>query len=158
MQKSITAMFESYRDAEAAVLDLELAGITGEQVEMISDPDEDVTLARPKDGPPKDFVRDTQGDMPKYIGEQEYYATHVKQGQAVLIIHAPEESVAARASEILRDHGAQIAGRYEEDATPTAKDSKSAAAVAGIGTNSATTAGNSRDLEARGQQFKKPEN
>jgi hypothetical protein len=43
-QYMVIGMFGRYADAEAAVLDLESAGIVGEQVETISDIDED---ARP---------------------------------------------------------------------------------------------------------------
>jgi hypothetical protein len=43
-QYMVIGMFGRYADAEAAVLDLESAGIVGEQVEVISDIDED---ARP---------------------------------------------------------------------------------------------------------------
>jgi len=37
MQYAIVAILNSYADAEAAVRDLELAGIVGEQVEVITD-------------------------------------------------------------------------------------------------------------------------
>ena len=39
MQYVVVGIFGSYADAEAAVSDLELAGIEGEQVEVISDID-----------------------------------------------------------------------------------------------------------------------
>ena len=45
MQYVVVGMFGRYADAEAAVSDLELAGIVGEQVEVISDIDEDVRTA-----------------------------------------------------------------------------------------------------------------
>ena len=58
-------------------------------------------------------VRDISGDQPEYIGEQEFYANHVKQGGAVLIVHPTSEQSANRAAEILRAQarGPQDAGR-----------------------------------------------
>jgi hypothetical protein len=45
MQYVIAGILDSYGDAEVAVQDLELAGIMGEQVEVITDIDEDVRTA-----------------------------------------------------------------------------------------------------------------
>jgi hypothetical protein len=155
MQKAITAMFERYADAEAAVVELELIGVTGGQVEVISDVDEDMRTASAKNGPPKNYVRDTSGEQPEYIGEQEYYATHVRQGQTVLIVRVDQENIATQASEILKNHGAQISGRYSNAPKPLTGDESSSASTPGIGANRATQGGSDRDLEARGQQFKK---
>jgi hypothetical protein len=112
----------SYADAESAVRDLELAGIVGEQVEVISDIDED---ARTVDTPgepstrhgthhsgiarlfEKPEVRDLSGEQPNYIGEQEFYATHVKRGGAVIVVRTSTEQSANRGATILRDHGAR---------------------------------------------------
>ena len=91
MQYVIVGILDSYRDAEAAVQDLELAGIVGEQVEVISDIDEDVRTANTPDEPSttphkphhnwiarlfgaggpleKREVRDVSGEQPNYIGE-----------------------------------------------------------------------------------------
>ena len=51
MQYVIVGILDRYGDAEAAVQDLELAGIVGEQVEVISDIDEDVRTANTPDEP-----------------------------------------------------------------------------------------------------------
>ena len=45
MQYAVVGIFGSFGDAEAAVRDLELAGIAGEQVEVISDINEDARTA-----------------------------------------------------------------------------------------------------------------
>ena len=45
MQYAIVGILNSYAEAEAAVQDLELAGIVGEQVEVITDIDEDARTA-----------------------------------------------------------------------------------------------------------------
>jgi hypothetical protein len=127
----VIGMFGTYADAEAAVLDLESAGIVGEQVEVISDIDEDARTAntpgepstKPRDprtplarlfgagGPlAKPEVRDVSGEQPDYIGEQEFYATHLKQGGAVMIVRTPSEPSAARAAAIMHAHGGRTPG------------------------------------------------
>jgi hypothetical protein len=135
MQCVIVAILDSYADAEAAVQDLELAGIMGEQVEVISDIDEDVrTAGTPGEPSTKDpssqrnglerlfgsggalekpEVRDMSGEQPNYIGNQEFYATHVKQGGAVMIVRTSTEQDADRAVAILRKHGARTPGRKD---------------------------------------------
>ncbi len=132
MQYMVVGIFETYGDAEAAVQDLELAGIVGEQVEVISDIDEDARTAdtpgepstKPhetarariarlfgKGGPLENTeVRDIPGEQPNYIGEQEFYANHLEQGGAVMIVRTSTEQSASRAAAILRDHGARTPG------------------------------------------------
>jgi hypothetical protein len=132
MQYMVVAIFGSYRDAELAVTDLELAGIVGEQVEVISDIDEDArtedTAGEPSTDPQKPQhsriarlfgaggeleeteVRDLPGEQANYIGDQDFYANHVKQGGVVMIIRTPQEQPAERAAEILREHGARTPG------------------------------------------------
>ena len=135
MQYAIVGILDSYADAVAAVTDLELAGILGEQVEVISDIDEDVRTAntsgeastRPREphrnwitrlfgaggALEKNEVRDLSGEQANYIGEQEFYATHLKQGGAVIIVRTSAEQPADRAAAILRDHGARTPGHKD---------------------------------------------
>ncbi len=132
MQYTVVGFFETYTQAEEAVTDLELAGIVGEQVEMISNVDQDVRTANTAGEPStkphephhsriarlfgaggeleKAEVRDVPGEQPNYIGEQEFYANHLKQGGAVLIVRTPTEEPAKHAAAILRDHGARKPG------------------------------------------------
>lgn len=133
MEFTIVGFFETYGAAEAAVTDLEMAGIVGEQVEMISDTDEDTRTADTPGEPSTKFhepshsriarifgadkspesqkVRDISGDQPDYIGDQEFYANHVKQGGAVLIVRPSGEESANRAAAILHAHGARTPGK-----------------------------------------------
>ncbi len=135
MQYVIVGILDSYGDAEAAVEDLELAGIVGEQVEVISDIDEDARTANTPGEPStkphephrnwigrlfgagspleKSEVRDLSGEQPNYIGEQEFYANHIKQGGAVIIVRTTTEPPADRAAAILRDHGARTPGHKD---------------------------------------------
>ena len=112
MQYVIFGIFETYGKAEATVQDLELAGIEGEQVEVISDPDEDTRTVNLPGEPAskrhephsriarlleavgrreKPEVRDVAGEQPNYIGEQEFYVNHLKQGGAVMIVRTSTE-------------------------------------------------------------------
>ena len=132
MKYVIFGMLDSYGDAEAAVQDLEVAGIMGGQVEVISEIDEDVRTANTPGEPStnsgeqprgwiarlfgkggaleKREVRDESGAMPDYIGEQEYYASHIKQGGAVVVVRTTVEQAANRAAAILQEHGARTPG------------------------------------------------
>jgi hypothetical protein len=135
MQYVIVGILNNYGDAEAAVEDLELAGIVGHQVEVITDIDQDARTAntpgevstKPHEphrnwierlfgagGPlEKREVRDLSGEQPNYIGEQEFYANHIKQGGAVIIVRTSTEQPADRAAAILRDHGARTPGQKD---------------------------------------------
>ncbi len=135
MQFVIFGIFDAYGDAEATVQDLELAGIEGEQVEVISDPDEDTRTVNTAGEPSTQFreshpswiarlfgaggpfgrreVRDLPGEQPDYIGDQEFYANHLKQGGAVIIVRTPTEQLANRAAAILHNHGARTSDRKE---------------------------------------------
>ena len=135
MKFMVVGIFKTYGDAEGAVRDLELAGIVGEQVEVISDIDQDARTANTPGEPStkaheshhsriarlfgaggpleEPEVRDVPGEQPNYIGRQEFYASHLKQGGAVLIVRTPTEPPAKRASEILRDHGARTPGQKD---------------------------------------------
>jgi hypothetical protein len=128
----VVGIFSTYGAAEATVQDLEHAGIVGEQVELITDIDEDVRTAnmpgersaKPSESyqgnlarlfahlhKPGPDVRDESGDMPNYIGEQELYANHVKEGGAVIVVHVGTEQTANQAAGILKSHGARNPGQ-----------------------------------------------
>ncbi|HEY6466260.1 MAG TPA: hypothetical protein VIY69_09735 [Candidatus Acidoferrales bacterium] len=135
MQYVVVGILRNYGHAEAAVQELEQAGIVGEQVEMITDIDEDArtesTPAEPSTVPgasrrcgiarlfgaggdlQKSDVRDEAGEMPNYIGEQEFYANHVRQGGVVLVVRTSAEPSASRAAAILQEHGARTPGQKD---------------------------------------------
>jgi hypothetical protein len=132
MKFVIVGILASYGEAEDAVEDLEEAGIKGGQVEVISEIDEDARTADTPGEPTtksgerqptwiarlfgaggalaKRDVRDDPGTQPDYIGEQEFYASHVKQGGAVVIVRTTAEQAANRAAAILQEHGARNPG------------------------------------------------
>jgi hypothetical protein len=127
---ALIGLFDTYGQAEAAIQDLELVGIVGEEVEVVSDVDRDLRseelgfhphenirerVARALHGlrtrGAKELlgeeVHDDPGDMPNYIGEQEFYAAHVKQEGAILVVRPPSQILAARAEAILKEHGSK---------------------------------------------------
>ena len=87
MQYAIIGLFNRYEDAEAAVRDLEQIGIEGQQVEIITDIDQDARTANTPGEPSTNpraphagwfarilgasgaDVRDESGEQPNYIGE-----------------------------------------------------------------------------------------
>ena len=135
MQYAIVGILKSYGDAESAVEDLEVAGIDGQQVEVISDIDDDARTANTPGEPStkphaphrnwierlfgaggaleKSEARDLSGEKPNYIGNQEFYANHIKEGGAIIIVRTSAEQPAERAVAILRDHGARTPGHKD---------------------------------------------
>jgi hypothetical protein len=135
MRFVIVGIFGGYGEAEAAVQDLEVAGIKGGQVEVISDIDDDSRTANTPGEPStkddgvhrgwierlfgangpfaKREVRDLSGEQPNYIGEQEFYANHIKQGGAIIVVRVSAEPAANRAAEILHAHDARTPGQKD---------------------------------------------
>jgi len=125
MRTVLIGLFDLYAQAEDAVEELELAGIVGEEVEVVSDVDRDFRAEelgfQPHDGVRERLARalhglrmlgasevhDDSGEMPNYIGEQEFYATHVKQEGAILVVRPPSQILTARAEAILNEHGSK---------------------------------------------------
>jgi hypothetical protein len=124
MSTTLIGLFDRYADAESAVEDLELAGIVGEEVEVISEVDRDVRAenlgSRPRGGVRdrlgrvfdrlrgrEEEAHDDSGDMPEYIGEQEFYATHVKQEGAVMVVRVASDMLARSAEGVLKEHGSK---------------------------------------------------
>jgi hypothetical protein len=135
MQYVIVGILKGYAAAEAAVQDLEIAGIVGEQVEVIRDIDEDARTANMAGEPStkspepghnwftrlfgaggpfeKREVTDLSGEQPNFIGDQEFYANHIKHGGVVMIVRTSVEAAANRASAILHEHGARTPGQKD---------------------------------------------
>jgi hypothetical protein len=130
MHTALIGLFDKYEQAEAAVQDLELAGVVGEEIETISDVDQDSRAEafgfQPHEGigeriarmlkglrkagtkgAPDTGVHDDSGDMPNYIGEQEFYATHVKKEGAIVVVRPRSQTLAGLAEAILKDHGSK---------------------------------------------------
>ena len=133
MEYVVVGILSGYREGEEAIQDLELAGITGGQVQLITDTDDDArTIDTPSEkstDPPTtnpnwlarlfgqggalEPVRADSGGQPNYIGDQEFYANHIKGGGAVIIVRTKAEQPANRAVAILQDHGARTPGHKD---------------------------------------------
>jgi len=136
----VIGVFATYEDATQAVQGLEAAGIIGDEVELITDVDEDAEIPHPapetstearesnvnriarlfgKDGGRKPGeVAAAAGETPEYLGDEEFYATHVRQGGAVVIVRPSSEVSAARATAILRSHDARFPGEKQQRRGP----------------------------------------
>jgi hypothetical protein len=120
MEKIIVGMADSYGTAESIVEDLELAGIVGNQVEVITDLDDEVTGFEGKEGqaPREGFVerirqffhshsraeKNVAHDY--YVEDPESYVSKVREGRSLVIVRLPDGMEGDRAVEILRGYGA----------------------------------------------------
>lgn len=135
MPYMVVGLFGHYSDAEAAVRDLEMAGIVGEQVEVITDIDQDVRTANtpgePSTRTPESHhsklarllgsigsarnqgVSADAGEQPDFIGDQVFYANHIRQGGTVLVVRTKTQLPATSAAGILHNHGARTPGKKD---------------------------------------------
>jgi hypothetical protein len=135
VQYMVVGLFGNYGDAEAAVRDLEMAGIVGEQVEVITDIDQDIRTANTPGEPSTRTAEPHQsklarlfgssgsaknhgvsadaGEQPDFIGDQVFYANHIRQGGTVLVVRTRTQPPATRAAEILHNHGARTPGKKD---------------------------------------------
>jgi hypothetical protein len=158
MSKSVVGFFDTYGEAADVVRDLELAGIVGEQVELVSAVDEEVPFAGGEEK--SSATRKGKGTAHDYyVEDPEFFAGKSRGGRAAVIVRPVNSEVAETAAALFRSHGAKGprggpgADVQDEDARPETIGSRSVAQkTPGIGANAATTGGAPHDLEARGQQ------
>jgi hypothetical protein len=135
VQYMIVGLFGNYGDAEAAVRDLEMAGIVGEKVEVITDIDRDIRTANTPGEPStrtqeshqsklarifglsgaakSESVSADAGEQPDFIGDQVFYANHIRQGGTVLVVRTKSEPSANGAAKILHHNGARTPGKKD---------------------------------------------
>lgn len=162
MSKSVVGFFDTYREAEDVVSDLELAGIVGEQVELVSAVDEEVPFAGDQEKTSSATGKGKGTAHDYYVEDPEFFAGRSRGGRAAVIVRPVKSEVAETAARLFRSHGAQSpaggssAAVQDEDARPEAIGSSSVAQkTPGIGANAATNGGAREDLEAKGQQPRK---
>jgi hypothetical protein len=160
MSKSVVGLFDTYGEAADVVRDLDLAGIVGEQVELVSAAEEEVPFATGGDKSSSGTRKRDRAAHDYYVEDPEFFAGESRGGRAAVIVRPVNPQVAETAAALFRSHGAESprgggagpAVQNEEDC-PETSDSRSVAQKApGIGSNAATTGGAPHDLEARGQQ------
>ncbi|HXU22108.1 MAG TPA: hypothetical protein VN788_16110 [Verrucomicrobiae bacterium] len=159
MSKTVMGFFDTYGEAADVVRDLELAGIVGEQVELVSAAEEEVPFAEgsKKSSSAKRKAKAAAHDY--YAEDPEFFAGESRGGRAAVIVRPVNSQVAETAAALFRSHGAESPRGgsgpdvQNEDARPETSGSRSSAQkTPGIGANAATTGGAPHDLEARGQQ------
>lgn len=162
MSKSVVGFFDTYREAEEVVRDLELAGIVGEQVELVSAVDEEVPFAGDEEKTSSATRKGKVTAHDYYVEDPEFFAGKSRGGRAAVIVRPVSSEVAETAAALFRSHGAQSPGGgsgpavENDEARPETIGSRSVAQkTPGIGANPATTGGARHDLEARGQQPQK---
>jgi hypothetical protein len=111
-------MAGSYTAAQAIVEALEREGIVGTRVEVVSGADDDISSAGKANSGDKKGLADKirnifrsdghsgHNSIPDYGGDPEFYASHVRQGRALIIVRMPDVPEADRAAEVLRLNGA----------------------------------------------------
>ena len=130
----VVGLFSNYRASEETIQDLELAGITGGEVQVIRDIDDDARVAglpgEPSTKPAKPHpdwlarlfgrggaiepvVTADSGTQPDYIGDQVFYANHIRQGGTVLVVRTKSEPSANGAAKILHHNGARTPGKKD---------------------------------------------
>lgn len=163
MSKSVVGLFGTYGEAADVVRDLELAGIVGEQVEMVSAAEEEVPFADDEEKKRSATRKGKRAAHDYYVEDPEFFAGEARGGRAAVIVRPVNSQVAETAVALFRSHGAESprggssgpAVQNEEERPETRGSRSVAQKTPGIGSNAATTGGAPDDLEARGQQLHK---
>ncbi len=163
MSKSVVGFFNTYGEAADVVRDLELAGIVGEQVELVSAAEEEVPFATGGEKSSSAVRKRDRAAHDYYVEDPEFFAGESRRGRAAVIVRPVNSQVAETAAALFRSHGAESPrGRdsgpavQSEEERPETRGARSVAQkTPGIGSNAATTGGAPHDLEARGQQPRK---
>lgn len=175
MRKTIIGMAGSYTTAQAIVEALEREGIVGTQVEVIAGADEDISSAG-NSTPDKKGLIERIGNIfrshgkstdkaahDNYVEDPEFYASHVREGRALIIVRMPDVPEADRAAEVLRLNGAfdpkggnQPRVVWENDQPGVDPSAQAGEKEKTIGDDSLTTGGTRADLEGRGTTIRKP--
>ena len=169
-------MAGSYTVAQAIVEALEREGIVGTQVEVISGAADDVSSLdnSAADHRPSlaERIRNAfrshshPGDKAVhdyYVEDPEFYASHVRQGRALIIVRMPDAPEADRAAEVLRlndafdPKGGNRPRIMRENNQPGVDlSTQDGAKDKTIGDESLTTGGTRADLEGRGANIRQP--
>jgi hypothetical protein len=162
MSKSVVGLFDTYGEAADVVRDLELAGIVGEQVELVSAAEEEVPFATGGEKSSSGTRKRDRAAHDYYVEDPEFFAGESRRGRAAVIVRPVNPQVAETAAALFRSHGAESprAGAsgpavQNEEERPETNSRSVAEKAPGIGSNAATTGGAPDDLEARGQQPRK---
>jgi hypothetical protein len=178
MQRTVVGIVDNYSTAQHIVQALELEGIVGNQVEVVSGADEEVLGQEGGSSAHKShesfgkrtshFVRSLTGSQDQkahddYVEDPEFYASQVRQGRAMVIVRLRDEPEANRVADLLRQYGANdLRGKHgpqileENDQPESIPPSNAATSQSTMGEPGVTTGGTRANLEGHGQQIRKP--
>jgi hypothetical protein len=177
MRKTIIGMAGSYTAAQTIVEALEREGIVGTQVEVISGAADDISsLDNSANARRPTFVEKIRsifqphghshdtGPRDQYLEDPDFYASHVRQGRALIVVRMPDVPEADRAAEVLRVNGAFDPGGgdkprvvWENDRPGIDPASRQDNTKKTIGDDTLTTGGTRDDLEGRGTTIREAE-
>jgi hypothetical protein len=162
MKIEITAAFSTYAEAQEAVRELEFAGITGEEVEVITDAEHDARDPKSNSSDSKS-AGSKKKSSPEFSDDAGGFAKQPYPGRTIVIVRSSEARSVDRIAELLRQYGAEnvsnfgdLAAKMQQDKPETTPPRAIGATTSGLGAPGVTTGADDTDLEARGKEFRTP--
>ncbi len=163
MKIEIAGAFSTYSKAQEVVRELELAGITREEVGVLTDAEHDAR-GTGTNSPESHSDRSPKKDAsPKFADDADGLTKQPYPGRTVAIVRSSDARAVDRIADLLRQHGAENVSRSGE---PTVKMQQNkpeitpapavGATASGLGSPGITTGEDDSDLEARGKEFHTP--
>jgi hypothetical protein len=157
MKIEITGAFSTYAKAQEAVRELEFAGITGEEVEVISDAEHDAR------DPKSNSADSKKKSSPEFSPDAGGWTKQPYPGRSIVMVRSSDARSVDRIAELLRQYGAENvsnsgdpAAKMQQDKPETTPPRAMGATVSGLGRPGVTTGADDTDLEARGKEFRTP--
>jgi hypothetical protein len=162
MKMEITAAFSTYAKAQEAVRELEFTGITGEEVEVITDAEHDARDPKSNSSDSKS-VGSKKKSSPEFSPDAGGLTKRPYPGRTILIVHSSDARSVDRIAGLLRQHDAENvshsgepSAKMRQDIPETTPPRAVGATSSGLGTPGVTTGADDTDLEARGKEFRTP--
>ncbi|MGB8542267.1 MAG: hypothetical protein WCD49_11590 [Candidatus Acidiferrales bacterium] len=162
MKIEITGAFGTFAKAQEAVRELEFAGITGEEVEVITGAEHDARdpQANPSGSKSAESKRKAS---PEFSHDAGGLTKQPYPGRTIIIVRSSDARSVDRITDILHHYGAENisysgepAAKMQQDKTETTSPRAIAATAPGLGAPNVTTGAVDTDLEARGKEFRTP--
>lgn len=162
MKIEITGAFGAYANAQEAVRELEFAGITGEEVEVITDAEHDACNPKSNSSHSKS-VGSKKKSSPEFSPDAGGLTKQPYPGRSILIVRSSDVRSVDRIAGLLRQHGAENvshsgepSAKMQQDRLETTPPRAMGATASGLGTPGVTTGAEDTDLEARDREFRTP--
>jgi hypothetical protein len=162
MKIEVTGAFSTYAKAQEAVRELEFAGITGEEVEVITDAEHDAR--DPKSNSSDPLSADSKKkSSPEFSPDAGGLTKQPYPGRTIVMVRSSNARSVDRIAGLLRRHGAENvshsgepSAKMQQDKPETTPPRALGATASGLGTPGVTTGADDTDLEARGKEFRTP--